>query len=69
MSVRTPQTATCVAEALAPHKRHRLVRALHREGLTDVEIAERTRMSTFTAWRIRAELGLAPNPHRTEDTR
>jgi uncharacterized protein YerC len=54
-------TALCVAEALAPHNRYRLVLKLWRDGHTDVEIAQLTAMTTYTAARIRAALGLAPN--------
>lgn len=51
-----------VADGMATHTRHRLVRRLHAAGCTDVRIAEITAMTTYTAWRIRAALGLAPNP-------
>lgn len=50
-----------VADGLAQHNRHALVRRLHRAGHTDVEIAELTLMTTYTASRIRNSLGLKPN--------
>lgn len=50
-----------VAEALTPPDRAGLVRELHRRGWTDVEIAQHTRMTTFTAAEIRGRLGLLPN--------
>lgn len=49
------------AEALPTHLRWLLVAELHRAGLSDVEIAEVTRLSTYTAGRIRARMGLKPN--------
>jgi hypothetical protein len=57
--------ALCVAEALAPHNRYRLVRKLWRDGHTDVEIARLTAMTTYTAARIRAALRLPPNRRET----
>lgn len=54
------------AEALPTHLRWRLVAELHRAGLGDVEIAELTRLSTFTTARIRAGMGLRPNRPRAE---
>jgi hypothetical protein len=54
-----------VAEALPRTQRLRLVTRLHAEGCTDVEIAESLTYSTFTASRIRAGLGLPPNPPRS----
>lgn len=53
------------AEALTGPQRRLLVALLHRDGLTDRAIAERTRMSLYTTARIRGDLlGLAPNPAR-----
>lgn len=54
------------AEALPTRLRWWLVSELHRDGFTDVEIAERTRMTTYTAARIRAALGLDPNRSRVK---
>lgn len=50
-----------VAEALTAPDRARLVRQLHGRGWTDVQIAQRTRMTTFTTGEIRSRLGLLPN--------
>lgn len=55
------------AEALPTHLRWRLVADLHRAGLTDVEIAERTLMSTYTACRIREGMSLRVNRPRAEE--
>lgn len=56
------------AEMLPTHLRWRLVATLHRAGLTDVEIAEISRMSTYTTVRIRAGMGLKPNnPQERKD--
>lgn len=49
------------AEMLPTVLRHRLVAELHHIGLTDVEIAERILMTTYTATRIREGLSLPPN--------
>ncbi|WP_027944245.1 hypothetical protein [Amycolatopsis taiwanensis] len=49
------------AEALSTRDREDLVWHLHELGWTDVQIAEHTRMSTYTAARIRDCLGLAPH--------
>lgn len=49
------------AEALPTHLRWRLVATLHRAGLTDVEIASVTCMTTYTTARIRTGMGLKPN--------
>lgn len=49
------------AESLPTFLRWRLVATLHRAGLSDVEIAEVSRMSTYTTARIRAGMGLKPN--------
>lgn len=57
------------AEALPTHVRHHLVAQLHRGGRTDVEIAARTRMTTYTTARIRAGLGLLPNRPGATHTR
>lgn len=46
------------AEALSTRDREDLVWQLHERGWTDVEIAEHTRMTTYTAARIRERLGL-----------
>lgn len=46
------------AEALHQSDRARLVAALHHRGLDDAQVAIRTRMTTYTAARIRASLGL-----------
>jgi hypothetical protein len=57
------------AEALPTRHRHRLVAELHSDGLTDHEIAAHTRMTTYTAARIRAEIGLLPNRPSATSTR
>lgn len=49
------------AEALTTADRARLVGLLHGWGWTDVEVAEHTRMTTFTAGEIRGRLGLPVN--------
>jgi hypothetical protein len=49
------------AEALPQVLRWQLVQQLHELGLTDQAIALHTRQTLYTAARIRAELGLAPN--------
>lgn len=54
------------AEALPTRVRGQLVAELHEDGFTDVQIAERTHMTTYTAARIRAALGLVPNPLRVK---
>lgn len=46
------------AEALTTRDRWRLVAELHRTGLTDVEVAAHTRMTTHTAARIRNAMSL-----------
>lgn len=46
------------AEVLTTRQRERLVCDLWGLGWTDVEIATHTRMSTYTAARIRGRLGL-----------
>lgn len=50
------------ADALSTEGRHLVVRALHRRGLTDLDIARKTRMSFYTTVRIRSELGLVAHP-------
>lgn len=52
------------AEVLDPLDREDLVWGLHGRGYTDTEIAVHTRMSTYTATRIRSRLGLPANPGR-----
>lgn len=52
------------AEALDVRDREQLVRELWAEKLTDAEIAEHTRMTTYTAARIRDRLGLAAHRAR-----
>lgn len=49
------------AEVLPTALRERLVRALHRRGWTDPEIATYTCMTTYTTARIRQRLALRPN--------
>lgn len=46
------------AEALTTRDRHRLVALFIDAGMSDVEIANRTRMTTYTANRIRREVFL-----------
>jgi hypothetical protein len=50
------------AEALTPDDRRRLVLDLHDVGWADEDIAQHTRMTTYTTARIRGALGLLPNP-------
>jgi hypothetical protein len=47
-----------LAEELSAHARELVVAWLHRQGCTDVEVASRTGMTTYTAARIRARLSL-----------
>ncbi len=54
------------AEALTTLDRRRLVAVLHAAGWTDGEIAEHTRMTTYTTARIRGDLGLTPNGQAME---
>lgn len=54
------------AEALPTQLRWQLVIDLHSLRWTDVEIAEHTRMTTYTTARIRDSLGLRPNRPRAE---
>lgn len=46
------------ADALTTRDRHRLVALFIDSGLSDVEIADRTRMTTYTTNRIRREIFL-----------
>lgn len=55
------------AEALPTLLRHQLVRELHNYGWTDLEIADHTRMTLYTAARIRDFLRLRPNRPRAEE--
>jgi hypothetical protein len=48
-----------VAEELTTTGRELVVAMAHARGLTDVAVAERTGMTTYTAARIRARLRLA----------
>ncbi|MCK2239378.1 MULTISPECIES: hypothetical protein [unclassified Crossiella] len=48
-----------VAEQVSPRARELAVSWCHRNGLTDHQVAQRCRMSTYTAARIRARLSLA----------
>jgi DNA-binding NarL/FixJ family response regulator len=54
------------AEALPTYAREWLVHELVREGWTDVQIADWTRMTTYTTARIRARLDLTPNAPRAQ---
>lgn len=54
-------TDRLVAEALPRTERLRLVAQLHQQGCADQQIGEALAYSTYTAARIRAGLGLAPN--------
>jgi len=49
------------AEALSTRDREDLLAELHGLGWTDREIAEHTRLSTYTTARLLDRLGLAPN--------
>jgi transcriptional regulator with GAF, ATPase, and Fis domain len=49
------------AEALPTHQRQVIVRVLHRRGWTDADVADRLRMTLYTAARIRQDLRLPPN--------
>jgi DNA-binding NarL/FixJ family response regulator len=48
-----------IADEVSTGARELVVAWLHAEGLTDVQIAQRCCMSTYTTSRIRARLGLA----------
>lgn len=50
-----------VAEQVSTRARELAVCWLHRCGWTDAEVATRTRMSTYTAARIRCRMRLAVN--------
>lgn len=52
------------AEALSARDREDLIAELHALRWSDVEIAEHTKLSTYTAARIRDRLGLTPNEGR-----
>jgi hypothetical protein len=56
------------AESLPTNARERLVRLLHARGWSDVQIADWTRMSTYTTGRIRTRLELAPNREQARRT-
>jgi hypothetical protein len=47
-------------DALPTDQRHALVVVLHGEGYTDIDIAIRLRLTTYTATRIREALELPP---------
>lgn len=49
-----------IAEELTTTSRELVVAWLHARGLPDTAVAERARMSTYTASRIRSRLGLPP---------
>lgn len=53
------------AEALTPSEREHLIYDLWAAGWTDLETAVHTRLTTYTAGRIRARLGLAAHPTST----
>ncbi|GAB3372482.1 hypothetical protein [Amycolatopsis echigonensis] len=53
------------ADALSTVDRAAVVARLHGDGLTDGEIAEITRLTTYTTGRIRARLGLAAHERKT----
>lgn len=55
---RAAQCGDIPAEALPPREADQLMRHLMRIGLTDLEIAEHTRWSTYTVSRKRARLQL-----------
>lgn len=54
------------AEVLPTAQRDLLVMELHSRGWTDVEVAAHTRMTTYTAARIRRRIGLPVNFNRWE---
>ena len=64
---RQAKTGFIPAEALPTHLRWRLVADLHREGWTDVEIAEHTAMTTYTTCRIREAMQLPLVRPRAEE--
>lgn len=61
-------TAACEgklpAESLSTRDREDLVYDLHQLGWSDGQIAEHTRMTTYTTARIRDRLGMRANPER-----
>jgi hypothetical protein len=52
------------AELLQPGDRDQLIYDLWEAGWTDAEVATHTRLTTYTAARIRGRLGLAARPLR-----
>jgi len=54
------------AEILPSGRRRLLIHELHTLGWTDLEIASHTRMTLYTAARLRDQLGLAPNAVASE---
>lgn len=52
------------AERLTPNDRGVLVAELVRRGMTDVQIAEHTRWTTYTATRVRESRGIPQNDTR-----
>lgn len=59
-----------LAEELSTTARELVVAWLHRQGCTDVDVASRTGMTTYTAARIRARLSLpAQHPDSGESFR
>lgn len=54
------------AEVLSPYDRRVLMATLIARGLTDVEIAVRTKWTTYTVGRIREHCGLDPNHSQQE---
>ncbi|WP_327110767.1 hypothetical protein OHB12_23675 [Nocardia sp. NBC_01730] len=54
------------AEVLTPKDRRLLVRQLVADGMTNREIAEHTRWTTYTTVRVRESIPLSPNQPRTE---
>lgn len=60
---------TLPAEALPTRDREDLVYDLHQLGWSDVEIAEYTRMTTYTTARIRSRLGLEPQAAKLTDAK
>ncbi|HEY3477325.1 MAG TPA: hypothetical protein VGL02_00370 [Streptomyces sp.] len=53
------------AELLEPGDRDQLIYDLWKEGWTDAQVAVHTRLTTYTAARIRLRLGLAARPMRS----
>lgn len=52
------------AEKLSTRDREDLIAELSELGWSDIDIAEHTKLSTYTVGRIRDRLGLAPNEGR-----